>query len=109
MPPFLFGGFMITISLSFTDEQAQRLAPAVEFQARQLLRNPDVQARLGVLVNSEGGPVTIDDLTHRQRAKLVLYSHLMFLRQQYDRNEARRVHGDAAAEAARDDSPIEVE
>lgn len=100
---------MVSITLQFTDEQAQRLAPAVDHQARQLLQNPDVQAKLSQVVANGGGPISIDDLSMRKRAKLVLYSHLMFLRQQFDRNEARRVAGDAAAEAARDDSPIEVE
>jgi hypothetical protein len=59
---------MVSITLNFTDEQAQALAPAVRDMARQLALNPDVQRKLGEL-----DPAEVEGWPIKQQAKLVIY------------------------------------
>ncbi len=95
---------MITVSLNFEDEQGQALGPAVKARAAELMRNPDVLARLpeGLAASEvQAWPVV-------RQAKLVLYAHLMMLRQRHDRKLAAVEAGEAAALAARDGAAFEV-
>lgn len=91
---------MPEITLSFSNEQVAALGPAVEAEALRLAVNPDLASRL------EG--VDVAALPLARKAKLVLYAHLIFLRQRYERDLAAIAAGQAAADAALETSPLEV-
>lgn len=91
----------VELTLTFTDAQAAALAPVVTAEATKLALNPDVIAKIG---DSD-----VESWTTKQKAKLVIYCQLMFLRQRYARDEAELIYGEAAAQAAGDESPVEVD
>lgn len=93
---------MQTITLKFTDEQALAMMPAIEAQAITLARNPDVASKLPAGVN-------VEELGPRKQAKLCLYAALMFIRQNYERDEAARLAADQANAEALASSPLEVD
>ena len=80
----------VSFTLTFTDEQAARLAPVVNWLAHEAERHPRVQAFL------DGS--SIDDLTAREKATLVLKLYLFNKCKMYERELAEREAG-AAAEA----------
>ena len=80
----------VDFTLTFTDEQAQRLAPVVNWLAHEIERHPIVQQFL------DG--TSVDDLTIRERATLVLKFYLLRKTKMYERELAERAAG-AAAEA----------
>lgn len=95
---------MVEITLKFTDEQAAAMVDAIRHEAEALARNPDVQAKLpeGITVEDvKGWPV-------KRQAKLVIYAKLMQVRQLHERRLAAVQAGDAAGDAARDSSPMDV-
>lgn len=96
---------MIQITLNFTEQQAQAMAPAIEAEARNLLRNPDVLLKLPDGVTA----ADVESWPIRRKAKLVIYAKLMFVQQTYDREAARIAAGDAAGAAARDTAAFEVD
>jgi hypothetical protein len=89
----------VSLTLNFSDEMAQRLAPMVTKRAREMSRHPKVVAHLG--------ENTIDDLTPKQRAELVLrfwlYKDLML----YEREQAEITAGEAAVAAVENDFTME--
>ena len=91
----------VSLTLTFSDTMAQRLAPMVTKRAREMARHPKVLARLG--------EQSIDDLTPKQRAELVLrfwlYKDLML----YEREQAEITAGQAAAAAVETDFTMENE
>lgn len=96
---------MATITLHFTDQQVQDLREAVAFEAVMLARNPDIAPLLPegtTLQDVEGWPI-------KRQAKLVIYAKLMQVRQNYERDKAARLAGDAATLNARDTSAFELE
>jgi len=80
----------VEFTLTFTDEQAQRLAPVVNWLAHEIERHPKVRQFL------DGS--SVDDLTVRERATLVLKFYLFRKAKMYERELAERAAG-AAAEA----------
>jgi len=91
----------VEFTLTFTDTQAARLAPVVNWLAHEIERHPNVQQFL------DGS--SVDDLTVRERATLVLKFHLLQRCKAYERELAERAAG-AAAEADVDANiPLGVE
>ena len=80
----------VSFTLTFTDAQAARLAPVVDWLAHEVERHPKIQAFL------DGS--SIDDLTAREKATLVLKLYLFNKCKMYERELAEREAG-AAAEA----------
>lgn len=91
----------VSLTLTFSDTMAARLAPAVTKRAREMSAHPKILAYL------DGR--TIDDLTPKQRAELVLrfwlYRDLML----YEREQAEIVAGQAAVAAVNTDFTLENE
>ena len=80
----------VEFTLTFTNEQAARLAPVVDWLAHEIERHPKVRQFL------DGS--SVDDLTVRERATLVLKFYLFRKAKMYERELAERAAG-AAAEA----------
>jgi len=80
----------VSFTLTFTDAQAARLPPVVDWLAHEVERHPKIQAFL------DGS--SVDDLTVRERATLVLKFYLIRKAKMYERELAEREAG-AAAEA----------
>lgn len=94
----------VEILLGFTTAQAQALAPMVEAEAAQMWRHPKVQA-----LAASYGFTSVDEMTLRQKAKMILYVWLMWKQQQYKRREAEINHGETAAQLVEEEFPIEVD
>ena len=80
----------VTYTLTYTDAQAARLAPVVDWLAHEVERHPKIIEFL------DGS--SIDDLTAREKATLVLKLYLFNKCKMYERELAERAAG-AAAEA----------
>ena len=80
----------VDFTLTFTDTQAARLLPVVNWLAHEIERHPRVQSFL------DG--ISVDDLTAQQQATLVLKFFLIQKCKMYEREQAERAAG-AAAEA----------
>ena len=91
----------VEFTLTFTDEQAQRLAPVVNWLAHEIERHPKVRQFL------DGS--SVDDLTTREKATLVLKLHLFNKCKMYERELAERAAGAAAAADVEDNLPIGVD
>jgi len=89
----------VSLTLNFSDDMAARLAPMVTKRAREMSRHPKVLARLG--------DQTVDDLTPKERAELVLKFWLFRDLMLYEREQAEIVAGEAAAEAVQNDFTLE--
>ncbi len=96
---------MIEITLSFSDEQAQKMKAAVMAEAQLLAVNPDVRAKLPPGTT----PAEVAEWPIKKQARLVLYASLMFVWQRHDREAAALQAGDEAGDAARDAAPLELE
>ena len=94
----------VEITLGFTTAQAQALTPMIIEEVEQMWRHPKVQA-----LAASYGFTSVDEMTVRQQAKLVLYAMLMFKQQLFKRAEAERDYGEAAAQTVEDEFPIEVD
>jgi len=78
----------VSFTLTFTDEQAARLAPVVDWLAHEVERHPKIQSFL------DGS--SIDDLTAREKATLVLKLYLFNKCKMYERELAERAAGAAS-------------
>jgi hypothetical protein len=94
----------VDITLGFTTAQAQALVPMIKSEVEQMWRHPKVQA-----LAASYGFTSVDEMTLRQQAKLVLYAMLMFKQQQHKRREAEISYGETAAQVVEDEFPIEVD
>jgi hypothetical protein len=94
----------VDLTLGFTTAQAQALAPMIEAEAADMWRHPKVQA-----LAASYGFASVDDMTLRQKAKMVLYVWLMWKQQLFKRREAEINHGETAAQIVEDEFPIEVD
>jgi len=94
----------VEITLGFSTEEATDLVPMIRSEAVRVFGHPMVAALMAAR-NFE----SVDDMTVRQQAKLVLYCWLMFKQQNHKRREAEINHGDAAAQTVADEFPIEVD
>ena len=94
----------VDITLGFTTAEAQALAPMFEAEARGMGRHPWVRRVLAAR-----GIESVDELTPRQQAKLVLKCWTKAKQQLFKRTEAERDYGEAAAQTVEDEFPIEVD
>ena len=94
----------VEITLGFTTAQAQALAPMFESEARGMARHPWVRRVLAAR-----GIESVDELTPRQQAKLVLKCWTKAKQQQHKRREAEISYGETAAQVVEDEFPIEVD
>ena len=94
----------VDITLGFTTAQAQELIPMIKAEAEGLQHHPKIASLM-----SANGFSSVDDMTMRQQAKLVLYAWLMFKQQQHKRREAEIVQGETAAQQVENEFPIEVD
>jgi hypothetical protein len=94
----------VDFTLTFTDAQAQRLAPVVTWLAHEIERHPLVQQFL-----ADRGVASVDDLTVRQRATLVLKFYLQRKARMYERELSERAAGEAAEADVIANLPIEVD
>ena len=78
----------VSFTLTFTDAQAARLAPVVDWLAHEIERHPKIQAFLN--------GSSIDDLTAREKATLVLKLYLFNKCKMYERELAERAAGAAS-------------
>jgi len=78
----------VSFQLTFTDAQAARLAPVVNWLAHEVERHPKIRAFL------DGS--SIDDLTAREKATLVLKLYLFNKCKMYERELAERAAGAAS-------------
>ena len=81
----------------------QDLAPMFEQRAQGMARHPDV-----LKIFAARGIESVDDLTTRQQAKLVLHMTVKAWQEQYVRREAE-LAGEAAAKLAAEAFEIEVD
>lgn len=96
---------MAQVTLTFTPDQVAASLAAVANQAINLASNPDVAPKL-----PEGTtPDEVAAWAPVRQLKLVLYAHLMMVRQNYERDLAARLAGEQAVANARDTSPMEVD
>jgi len=91
----------VEFTLTFTDAQAARLAPVVNWIAHEVERHPKIQAFL------DGS--SIDDLTSREKATLVLKLYLFNKCKMYERELAERAAGAASDADVEDNLPIGVD
>lgn len=91
----------VEFTLTFTDAQAARLAPVVNWLAHEIERHPKVQQFL------DGA--SVDDYTVRQQATLVLKFYLFRKCQMYERELAERAAGEAAIADVDANLPIGVD
>jgi len=94
----------VEITLGFTNDQAQALVPMIEAEVEGLWRHAKVQA-----LAASHGFTSPDEMTVRQKAKLLLYIWLMWKQQLFKRTEAEINHGETAAQTVEDEFPIEVD
>ena len=94
----------VEITLGFTTEQAQELIPMIRAEAAGVAGHPKI-----IPLMAAWGFDSVDDMSVRQQAKLVLYAGLMFKLQQWKRREAEINHGETAAQLVEDEFPIEVD
>lgn len=94
----------VEITLRFTTAQAQELIPMIRAEAAGVAGHPKI-----IPLMAAQGFDSVDDMTVRQQAKLVLYAWLMFKQQQHKRREAEITYGETAAQTAEDEFPIEVD
>ena len=79
----------VEITLGFTTAEAQELIPMVRAEAESVAGHPKVKALMAAR-----GFDSVDEMTLRQQAKLVLYAWLMFKQQQHKRREAEITFGE---------------
>ena len=91
----------VSFTLTFTDEQAARLAPVVNWLAHEVERHPKIQAFL------DGS--SIDDLTAREKATLVLKLYLFNKCKMYERELAERAAGAASDADVEANIPLGVD
>ena len=91
----------VSFTLTFTDAQAARLAPVVNWLAHEVERHPKIREYL------DGS--SIDDLTAREKATLVLNLYLFNKCQMYERELAERAAGAASDAVVDDNLPIGVD
>ena len=94
----------VEITLGFTTDQAQELIPMIRAEAEGIAQHPKI-----IPLMAAQGFDSVDDMSVRQQAKLVLYARLMFKLQQWKRREAEITHGETAAQLVEDEFPIEVD
>ena len=94
----------VEITLGFTTAEALELAPMILQRAQDMAQNPIVIQLLAVRDIE-----SVDELTVRQQAKLLLYVTLMDWLQQYKRREAEINHGETAAQLVAETFPVEVD
>jgi hypothetical protein len=92
------------IELRFSEEEAGELVPIFEQMARDMSRQPRV-----IQLLKAHGKASVDDLTPRQQAKLVLHMKIKAWKQQHKRREAEINHGDAASLAIENKYEVEVD
>lgn len=93
----------VTISLTFDDEWAARLAPVVRAVVKDRERHPLMQSLL-----TGAGFTSIDELTTVQQAKAELLFHLMTLTMHVEGDEAERTARTSVIEDVESNFPLEV-
>ncbi len=86
----------VTLSIEFDDTWAARLRPMVEHRVREMRRHPLTV----MLLENMPGVESVDDLTLKQKAKLLIRFHLL--------KDLVRFEAQAAAEAANRQTSDEI-
>ena len=94
----------ITISLTFDDTWAARLAPVVQAKVNDIRAHPIV---VGLLAAQ--GVDSVDDLTVKQQAKLLILFDLLRYTQMHEGDEAERAARQAVVDDVADNFPLEID
>lgn len=93
----------ITLALNFDDEWAARLAPMVVALTEEVRENPIVLELIAGTPNVD----SVDDLTIKQKAKLLILLHLFRDLIKFEGQQAAEAAHTAATTDIRDNFPLE--
>jgi hypothetical protein len=91
----------VSITLTFDDDWALRLRPVVFDRAQKFQRHPVIRALL-----QSAGVATVDELSTKQVAKLVILFDLLLHTMNYEGDAAERVARNAAVEDVKESFPL---
>lgn len=94
----------ISLTLTYEDEWVARLAPMINHLAQDMQRHPVVLEALAA-----HGKESVDELTTKQKAKLVIHFYLMVQLNLYEGDEAERASRQAVTNDIETNFPVEVE
>ena len=94
----------ISITLNFDDTWAARLAPMVVFRVEEARKNPLVET----LLAAAPGVDSVDDLTTKQKAKLLILLGLLRDLAKFEGQNAAEAANTAVSEDIRDNFPLEI-